>query len=331
MTNYRFNKIIEKTRKTVLAGFGLLLVTFSLLAHAGKPATEYELELFDAPGPTHPSFPMLPWTRFTDISDKGIVVWQSATLDPSFHEIDTAGLYDVKNDEYVTLWKLNWTTGAETGDYAYGINKHGALVTEGGCSYFDKKGNHVQLTHPLYNECHTRGINGKGIISGYTRDGGIWRGFIYNPKDESFEDFLPDPDRNIAQGINSKGQVVGGIGNPRDGYVRDRDGDVRRFKVYIDGVSHSTQARGITDKGIIVGTFSKDGKSNGFVGRLSKDPADEDLIPDMVFSPDNTPECDAGIFLTRINKKGVISGICWADGKNIERGLLLTPVRRGKK
>jgi len=330
-------------KKTALAIACPLLVAVSLTANAGPAATEYEVTLVDGPLSASPVFPGSPWAQLSDINDHGIATWVSETADPDFLNnfifIDAAGLYDTKKDEYVTLWEAEYNAQteeyiSETGVYPFGLNNRGELVTGDDCSYVNQKGEVIQLTHPLYEVCSTRGISSNGMISGYTIDDEFnWRGFVYDPKSDSYEDFLPDPFRNIAQAITPQGQIVGGIGAAadRDGYVRSSDGSTRYFKVTIDGVRYPSRARGMSADGTIVGVYATDATgNNGFVGRLSKDPDDEDLVPDAVFTPENTPGCDAGVFLSRINNKGVIAGICFADEGKIEKGLLLTPVPGAK-
>jgi len=330
-------------KKTALTIACPLLITFSLTAHAGPAATEYELTLVEGPLPGVAEIPELPWAQLIDINDHGLATWSALTVDPdyftNFIVIEAAGIYDTKKDEYVTLWQAEFDdlTGdpiSVTGTYPFGLNNRGELVTGEDCSYINNKGEEILLTHPLFEYCETRGISSNGMISGYTIDDEFtWRGFVYNPKDDTFEDFLPDPFRNIAQGINSEGQVVGGIGAAvdRDGYVRNSDGSTRFFKVNIDGVRYPAQARGISADGTIVGVYATDATgNNGFVGRLSEDTNDEDLVPDAVFTPDNTAECGGGVFLTRINNKGVITGICFSDGTGAQKGLLLSPVPGGK-
>ncbi len=336
------NRLESSTmNKTALAIACPLLVAASLTAQAGPAATEYELSLVEGPLPPSPLFAESPWSQLTDINDHGIAVWVAETADPDFLNngiaLDAAGLYDTTKDTYVTLWEgefdtVAWEYISQTGTFPFGLNNRGELVTGDDCSYVNTQGEEILLTHPLYEGCSTRGISSNGIITGYTLDSGTWRGFSYDPKTDSFEDFLPDPARNITQGINPQGQIAGGIGAAadRDGYVRNKDGSVRFFKVMIDEVSYPTQARGISADGTIVGVYSTGADfNNGFVGRLPQDPDDTDLVPDAVFTPDNTPECDYGVFLTRINNKGVITGICWGDERNYEKGLLLTPVPGG--
>lgn len=326
-------------KKTALATACPLLLAFSLSAHAGPAATEYEVTLVEGPLPGFAPFPELPITQLNDINEHGLATWTSLTVDPDYFSnfivIQAAGLYDTKKDEYVTLWQEEFddSTGdtiSLTGVFPFGLNNRGELVTGDDCSYVTRKGEEVQLTHPIYEVCSTRGISSKGMISGYTIDDeGTWRGFVYDPKEDSFEDFLPDPSRNIAQGISPQGQVVGGIGevSDRDGYVRSSDGSTRYFKVTIDGVRYPSRARGISADGTIAGVYATDTTgNNGFVGRLPSDPDDEDLVPDAVFTPDNTAECGRGVFLTRINNSGVIAGICYPGGDGGEKGLLLTPV-----
>ncbi len=119
----------------------------------------------------------------------------------------------------------------------------------------------------------------------------------------SHEEFLSSDSQTIAQGINSKGEIVGSTGPSwnRDGFLRDSEGIERLFKVRVDGVSHDTRARGISASGTIAGFYYTEeyGAPHGFVGRLSDDPDDHDLIPYAVFDPDSSPECAGGIPQTK--------------------------------
>jgi len=132
----------------------------------------------------------------------------------------------------------------------------------------DQRGNATVFDHPdAISETLVRAINNNGLATGY-RDGdplegeGSFNGFIYDSRTNTFTDIVPS-DITIAQGINSKGDVVGsstfaGIVAPdpcgdawfaRYGWLRTADGDV----TYFDVNGWPTRARGITDSGAIAG------------------------------------------------------------------------------
>lgn len=328
---------IQKTSKAVFTAAVLPLVAISLTAHAGKPASQYHAELIEGPFPANSPIPELPFTELTDVSSNGMAVFYSETLTPDFKNLYVTGLYDIKKGSYTILGSGEYSGPDiidQSGFNAYGVNAPGALVGGESCDIIDKKGNVTQPPIPPDSAvCSTRGISSKGMVSGFTIDnGGIWRGFAYDTKSGSYEEFLPDPDRTLAQGINSKGDIVGGTGPfaDRDGFVRDSDGTVRFFRVNIDGVRYPTAARGISANGTIAGVYFPDGgESTGFVGRLSNDPDDHNLFPDAVFTPETVPEC-VSVFISRINNKGVISGLCYISDDGFAKGLLLSPLPPGK-
>jgi hypothetical protein len=132
----------------------------------------------------------------------------------------------------------------------------------------DNEGNATVFDHPdAISETVPRGINNDGLVTGY-RDGdldegeGLLNGFIYDPETNAFTDIVPSA-LTIAQGINSKGDVVGssvfvdgiapdpcgGADFMRYGWLRTTDGNV----IYFDVNGWSTTARGITDSGTIAG------------------------------------------------------------------------------
>ena len=143
-------------------------------------------------------------------------------------------------------------------------------------------------------------------------------GFIYDPKSGTFTDLNPTSFFTIAQGINSKGDVVGssnffpdddpcvGSGNPflRYGWLRAKNGTVTYFSV---NGSH-TSARGINDKGSIVGFFrdlDDGGKFKGYIAEL-----DGSQCQLLTVGPNDILDVmgsDAN-FVQGINNKGVISG-----------------------
>ncbi len=138
-----------------------------------------------------------------------------------------------------------------------------------------KKGTYTVFSHPdAISSTTARAINNKGLVTG-TRDtvDGSLAGFLYDPRTETFTDLVPSL-LTIAQGISSKGDVVGdarfevdpcGGATPlgRYGWVREKDGTVILFQVN----GQRTAARGINDAGKVVG-FTTDpftGQTKGFV------------------------------------------------------------------
>ncbi len=141
-----------------------------------------------------------------------------------------------------------------------------------------KDGTYTVFDHPdAVSSTNPRGVNNKGLVTGFRDDlNVITIGFIYDSNSGTFTDLNPTSFFTIAQGINSKGEVVGssnffvaddpcaGLGNPfrRYGWLRATDGTVTYFEV---NGSH-TSARGINDEGSIAGFFidPNDGKFKGF-------------------------------------------------------------------
>ena len=319
----------------------LLLIGLSLTAHAGQPASEYSVELID--GPLSPSpFDPGSFTLLSDISNNGIAVFYSEALPVDATDYSVIlfayGLYETKSGEYTMLGTGQYAAPFydqefQDGFGVFGINAPGALVGGESCLVIDKMGNE---TYPIPNgnpECNTRGIAANGVVSGYTIDEeGVWSGFSYDTKSDTYEEFLPDPDRNIAQAINAKGQIVGDIGPfpNREGYVHEIGGSDRRFQVSIDGVNYPTVARGISDSGVIAGVFYTENGFEGFVGSLSDDPDDYDLVPDAIFNAETVPGCTQ-VFISRINDKGVMAGFCEGNGVDFyAKGLLLIPLPPGQ-
>jgi len=144
----------------------------------------------------------------------------------------------------------------------------------------DKKGKATVFDHPdAATFTQARGVNNRGLVTGF-RDSasGEVSGFIYDPKKGSFIDIVPSF-FTIAQGINSRGDVVGSAifdsttspcpGNGpynRFGWLRTADGNVTFFDVN-GGI---TRARGITDSGTIAGfvTDTTTLLTEGFVVQL---------------------------------------------------------------
>ena len=150
----------------------------------------------------------------------------------------------------------------------------------------DQTGASTVFEHPdavLFTQA--RGVNNKGLVTGFRDDPNDLfaqeNGFIYDPKTGTFTDIVPSI-FTIAQGINSRGDVVGsaifndafGAPDPcgssntfvRHGWLRTTDGSVTYFSVN----GGATSARGITDSGTIAGFVDDPGSGllKGFVVEL---------------------------------------------------------------
>jgi len=192
----------------------------------------------------------------------------------------------------------------------------------------DKKGNFTVVDHPEgLGFTQFRGVNNKGLVTGFRGDEFVNTiGFIYDPGSKPFTDLNPTSHFTIAQGINSKGEVVGssnftpetdpcpGLGNPflRYGWLRATDGTVTYFEV---NGSHSS-ARGINDQGSIAGFFFDltDGNFKGYKAEL-----DGTQCQSLTLGPSDildVPGTD-GTIAAGINNADVIRGGAGPDGTAI--------------
>jgi uncharacterized membrane protein len=254
----------------------MAVLAAGLLAVPTVTHAQYDYQLIDHPGATN--------TQVFGINDRGNVVGNG---------FDPVGLPFVYASKKGTLTDVAPLAGySETS--VLGINDSGVMVgsvasldeTTNSGFIRDKNGNFTVFSHPdAVSSTKPRGINNKGLVTGFRDDlNGFTVGFIYDPKRGTFTDLNPTSFFTIAQGINSRGEVVGssnfdvandpcpGLGNPfrRYGWSRATDGTVTYFEV---NGSH-TSARGINDEGSIVGFFidSDDGKSKGFKVELDGSP-----------------------------------------------------------
>ena len=162
----------------------------------------------------------------------------------------------------------------------------------------DKRGNATVIQHPeAVFLTQVRGLSANGLAVGFRDDVDPLTivGFIFDPKDGSFIDLIPSL-QTVAQGINSRGEVVGSSvflpgedpcntgfpGTTRYGWLRTTDGNITYFSVN----GGRTSARGISDAGAIVG-FTEDPftfEAKSFVTHLDGTQcqaitiADEDLL-----------------------------------------------------
>lgn len=200
----------------------------------------------------------------------------------------------------------------------------------------DKQGNVTVIDHPeavVFTQ--VRGLSTNGLAVGYRDDGDpdiLGVGFIYDPMDGSFVDLIPSV-QTIAQGINSRGEVVGGSiflpgedpcdsgvpGTTRYGWLRTTDGNITYFSVN----GGRTSARGVSDSGTLVG-FTSDivtGETKGFVTELDGTQCQDIVIADedLLAFPGSTTTFGQGI-----TNSGTVSG-SYVDDTGVSHGFIATP------
>jgi hypothetical protein len=330
-------------RGTTLSGL-LLVIMFSSPAQA-----EYTFQII--------SHPDAVFTQVFGVNNAGKVVgigYRDDALADSFTFV-----YDMKRGTFTTV--------SEDFD-GIGINNSGALVGGIGseCATLDKKGNVTNIYPPstgINTECQGRGVNSRGNVTGYVfdNDTGFWNGFVYDPKDDTYEEFLPSPS-TIANGINAAGQVVGHVGlfpneaypaSPpgRYGFLRQKDGSEKLFEIS-QAAPGWTHGRGISESGWVTGWFREpvNFDAQSFVTRLSDDNEFEEvtLAPDEIlfFKPctDATPGPDyvldrTDVYAQQIRNDGVVVGSCAdiffdpvsGDYASFGYGFIATPPSKSKK
>jgi hypothetical protein len=268
----------------------LLLAAGALTASTAVQAQGYVYETVDSPS--------APSTQVFGINDRGDAVgngFDGFFGYPFVYDTKSGTLTDVANvagydGTSILAIADNGTLGGSVFDGISGIES-GLIL--------DKRGNATVIGHPdAVGFTQVRGLNNSGLAVGFRDDAdplifGV--GFIFDPKNGSFIDLIPSL-QTIAQGINSRGDVVGSsvflpgedpcdTGFPettRYGWLRTTDGNITYFSV--NGLR--TSARGISDSGTIVG-FTTDiftGETKGFVAELDGTQcqditiADEDLL-----------------------------------------------------
>jgi hypothetical protein len=265
-----------KTQITAVLAAGLLAGPMLVQA-------QYDFEISDYPGAD--------FTQVFGISDRGDVVGTAVDLD------SIPFVYDSKKGTFTDVAPI-----AEYDDTSVlGISDSGVLV--GSVTVDDlvsgliihQDGSATVFVHPdAVSFTQARGVNSEGLVTGY-RDSADNQfvpenGFIYDPETGTFTDIVPSL-FTIAQGINSRGDVVGhatfdgnfgapdpcGSSDPflRRGWLRTPDGTV----TYFDVNGGSTSARGITDSGTIAG-FVTDTATFGFVVELDGSQCQSILIAD---------------------------------------------------
>ena len=286
------------------------------------------------------AFPAQAGYRITTIDFPGAIITQTFGINnqgkiaggASADGVSTISfVYDAKKATFTVLPNV---PGLDTS--AVGINEPGVVVgavtdlaTTIQSGFILDKGAFTIFDHPG-SQFFTvgRGINNAGLVSGYAdTDGGTTvSGFIFDPKRNTFTDFLPS-NFTIAHGINNKGDVVGNAslnsgdaypGSPAGnyGFLRRSDGTITLFRV--NGVA--TRARGITDAGVITG----DADGSGFVTTLAPG-ADFQAVTipaaNLLTVPGALQTIPEGI-----GNSGNVVGI-WLDGDANFHGFLAEPTK----
>lgn len=200
-------------------------------------------------------------------------------------------VYDTKNGTYTRLARA---FGEEFGTFGVGINNQGVIVGDflappngdGHAFVRSKKGVYTEFTRPGSSFTGARGINERGLITGYADDGGFLIGFIYDPASNTYVDLLPSPE-TVAHSINNRDDVVGSVLLDAGvacaqcpvgfyGFLRTAGGVFTFFRVN----DSDTRARGLSDSGIIAGQVDTDTGVKSFVTRVQGLPYEAITIPD---------------------------------------------------
>ena len=250
-------------------------------------------------------------------------------------------VYNPKNG---TITPLPTVPGAVSTN-AIGINQAGVMVggagdgtTTSDVGFSLYQGAFTFFTHPGALQTQGRAIGNSGLVTGFSNDSlNNYIPFVYDPKNNRFTDITfpgsrPYPAFSTAQGIDSKGEVVGnfnlyadsvypGSGQGPYGFLRDRGGKITLFRVN----GYRTRARGITESGRIAGFLTDDTEKNwGFVVTLKARGGFQALT---------VPACDlldppGQVFMSvaSIDELGRVSG-SWTDAAGGVHGFLATPTR----
>jgi hypothetical protein len=317
--------IVMMTKRT-LAVTVLAILAGPIMASAQG---DYEYELVNYPGSIS--------DQIFGVNNRGDAVGEGL--------IDPDGIPFVYDSKKGTFTDVSSVDGYDE-TVVLGISDSGVLVgrvvdfdlgVESGL-ILDKKGNATVFDHPdAFGFTEARGVNENGLVAGF-RDSvddvfGPENGFIYDPKRNTFTDIVPSL-FTIAQGINSRGDVVGSsvfetANGPcpgsndffsRYGWLRTADGSVTFFDVN----GWQTNARGITDSGTIAG-WARDpitGLVKSFVVKLDGSQcqsitlADDELL--AVPGAANT-------FAQDITNSGVVAGSFDFGSQDLSQGFIATP------
>jgi len=317
--------MMNKNQLLAVLATGLIAAPMAAQAHEEEKSV-YDFQQIDYPGQTQ--------TQVFGINDSGDAVGIGVDPDtlPFVYESMDGVLADVQPaDGYASTSVI-------------GINDAGVMVgtvrsldlSTASAFIRSKKGTYTVFSHPdAAFFTSARGINNKGLVSGYYRDTtNTAIGFIYDDKTATFTDIDTGPSLfTIAHGMNSKGEVVGnawftsatdpcGSGSPGDvqyGWLRARDGSITFFQIN----GQSTSARGINDMGLIVGqtvdpfTFER----KGFIVKAPESSCESVAVAtsDLLQFPGS-----GWTFAEGITNSGVIVGII-RDALNNVHGFIATP------
>lgn len=185
---------------------------------------------------------------------------------------------------------------------------NGFVDTRGRFSVFGSNG-------PIRGSAVPLDINNAGHSVGYLYFAGGYDGFLRDRKGLISPIQVPGAGSTIAQGINNRGDIVGGFGLSRfddpslHGFLLDRNG---RFTTLDAPGAIRTTAFGINDHGQIVGSFvDVSGGTHGF------------LATDGIFTTIDAPGASSTAILG-INNAGLFVGQ-YTDGTGQIRGFLDPP------
>jgi hypothetical protein len=317
---------MKKNHLPLLAALGCLAVSTAAQAQG------YDYQSFDYPGQTCEFQTCIQvWGN----NDQGKVVGTASVGLDAFSFV-----YDWRKGTFTNVVPVD----GYADNSVIGINDRGDLVgsvSDAGIQrglVLNADGSAIVFDHPdAVTGTSARGINNQGLVTGFNFTGPSFAqlntGFIYDPSSGTFTDIVPSY-LTIAQGINSRGEVVGSaffgtlfgndVADPCDtgefavryGWVRRTDGEVIYFRVN----GGLTAARAINDAGQIGGFVS----GRGFVVELDGTQCQEIAIAqeDMVHFPGAEYT-----FVQGLTNAGVISG-SYGDGSgttNAEHGFIAAP------
>jgi uncharacterized membrane protein len=310
-----------------LTAFAAAMAFFVVLpAHAG-----YTLSTVDFPGVDYSADG---YTQLVGINNDGVAV---GTAQINASSATFSFRYDINRNLFTPIPNY---PGATSWTLAGGINDLGTIVgsesQDGGATQFAfvlKQGTFELLSRPGSNTfTQARGVNAQGDISGYALNDsdGTYSGFIYDPASNVWTDVLPSM-VTIAQGLNSRDELVGNVYENAGivcaacqagpyGFIRSPSGFVAIFTV--NGAQ--TDARGITDAGIITGFvwLDNDNYAVGFVSPAPTRAGFQTLsVPakDFVRVPGAMQTYPEGI-----SNDGTLAG-SWTDKSGASHGFIAVP------
>lgn len=319
----------QSTRLCLGFAFSCLLVTAVAQAQAA-----YEYSLIDYPGAES--------TQVFGVNDHGIAVGNGYGINgtyPFVYDIKTGALTDVAN---VAGYDSTAFLGISDSGRLAGNVDDSVQGTRSGLVR-DVQGADTVFTHPdAMSVTEARGINNQGLVSGSRdsaeRPGEYAFAFVHDPKNGTFADFAESL-ITLAHGMNANGDVVGSAvfatgfeptdpcpglpGDPgvrRYGWLRTADGSLTYFIVN----GESTRARGINDRGQIVGWVddpSGGAFQKGFVVKLKGSGCQALTVPagDLLELPGSVNTSPEGI-----TNSGDVVGVA-IDGTGVFHGFVATP------